>query len=194
VSSEELKRLTNEMKNDQIKFYAQDPTGQNKSNVLLSESYSWEWKMDALKQIEQPPFPNVFLTDYSLSHRTYIPLIFQKILYSTEFQYWLKDRNCSSPLPKFRIFQNAKEMHGKRDNSFLSNIFRQDSSLLKNFYTDEMDFMELDEFLLSMAKFENYTPNSDGWHTMGALRQMEIVVLMNMICNDWLVDVHSSSP
>lgn len=185
ASESELKTLTNVMKQHNIKFYAKHSGGDG-AKVLLSEGYSWDWNLGIMKLIEDPPLPNVFVSNYALAHRASNPFQFRKTLNDTEYQYWMYQRNPTLPLPKYRIYQNAKELHGKKDSNFIGNVFREDSSLVRDMYVNQLDFMELDEFLLSMAKYDNYTHKSDGWNVLGTVRQMETVVLFNMICNDWL--------
>jgi hypothetical protein len=155
ATEKEMKILTNKMKQNNIRFYANDST--TSYSVLLSEGYSWDWNLDIMKLIEEPPLPNVLVMNYGLAHRATFPYHFEKELNNTELQYWKHLRNKSLPYPKYMIFQNAKELNGKREIQFRSNRFREDSTLLKRMYLQELGCMELDEFLLSLGKFDNYS-------------------------------------
>jgi predicted RNA methylase len=83
------------------------------------------------------------------------------------------------------FFQSAKEMTGRRFPQWAGNVMRQESSYLQRNYTAH-GFSLLDEFLFSTGRYEFHIPRSDGWHFGGTKRQMEVIALFNMICNDWL--------
>ena len=48
-------------------------------------------------------------------------------------------------------------------------------------------FDELDEYQLTNGRLESHRSNADGWHFGGTQKQMEIIVLFNVICKSWLV-------
>jgi hypothetical protein len=161
ATEKEMKLLTNQMKQHNIKFYANDSSSATSgSSVLLSEGYSWDWSLDVMKLIEEPPLPNVLVMNHGIAHRATYPYHFEKEVNNTELQYWKKLRNKSLPYPKYMIFQNARELNGKREGQFRASRFREDSTILKRMYLQELGCMELDEFLLSMGKFDNYSPTS----------------------------------
>ncbi len=62
---------------------------------------------------------------------------------------------------------------------------RQDSAYLRANYTS-MGFSVLEEYLMTSGRYDFYDTESDGWHFSGTKKQMEVVVLFNMICNNWL--------
>lgn len=153
--------------------------------VLSSVGYSWDFNLDVLRLSEQPPLPNVIVTNYALAHRIDHFAHSKAIAQRTEYQYWTELRNSSLPKPKFQFFQNARECHGRHTGSFIGNSFRRISDHLKHMYAG-LNFTELDEFQLTAGRFDIHNKHSDGWHFGGTGRQMEVVVLMNMICNEWL--------
>lgn len=189
ISEKDLHILNEHLEMNQLGFYQPKHHKEILSiekPILLSEGYSFSYNEKMMSMIEEAPFPNVLIMNHALAHRSFYPYEFEYLLNMTEYQYWKKDRNSSIPYPQYLIFQNGKDLHGKKGNSFYSNTIREDSTILHHMYVDELKFLVLDEFLLSAGKFDNYTEKSDGWHTAGSVRQMEAVVLMNMLCNDWM--------
>lgn len=188
ITEKDLHLLNEHLEMNQLGFYQpkhhKDILSIEKP-ILLTEGYSFSWNSKMMTMIEEAPFPNILIMNHALTHRSYYPYEFELLLNQTERKYWLKDRNSSVPSPQYVIFQNGKDLHGKKGNTFYSNTIREDSNILHHMYVNELKFLVLDEFLLSTGKFDNYTEKSDGWHTMGSVRQMEAVVLMNMLCNDW---------
>jgi hypothetical protein len=180
VDEAALKHLTNNLKENNVKFHS--------GKVLLSEGYSWDFNLPIMQLTEQAPLPNVYITNYALAHRNWNYPRFQQEWNATEYQYWTVQRPKSVPLPKFMFFENAKELSGRRNIGWSGNVFRQDSAYLERNYT-QFGFRMLDEFLFSSGRYDYHIPTSDGWHFYGTKRQMEVVALFNMVCNDWLRDL-----
>jgi hypothetical protein len=127
-----------------------------------------------------------------MAHRTDHLHKFREQFEDLEYKYWTVDRNKSLPKPKFLIFQGARDLHGRRTNSFNGNIIREASHYAKERY-GTLGFVELEEYLITAGRYDLYNKHSDGWHFMGTARQMEVVILFNMICNEWLKSNVSSS-
>ncbi len=194
VSEANLKHMTNNMQMKDIRFH----TGA----VLLSEGkceikatvislysacsgYSWDFNPQVLKLSEQPPLPNVIIANYALAHRTDHLYKFSENFENTEYKYWTVDRNQSLPKPQFLIFQGGRALHGRRTNSFNDNIIRQASNYAKERY-GTLGFVELEEYPITAGRYDLYNKYTDGWHFMGTARQMEAIILFNIICNQWL--------
>lgn len=184
VTTAELKKLTNNLKQKDLHFHV--------GSLLLSEGYSWDWNDQVMRLVEQPPIPDVLVINHAIAHRLNYALLFNQSLYSTEYKYWTTGRNQSIPLPPIRIFQNVRDLHGMRNSWFTSNLFRTSNDILSDMYSN-LGFHELDEYSLTMGRIDaTESENSDGWHFGGTAKQMEAVVLFNMLCNDWLAEKKSS--
>ena len=180
IDEAELKRRTNLHSEKHVMF--------NSGNVMLSEGYSWDFNLGVMQLAEKAPLPNIYITNYALAHRNWPLPKFADLFNETEYQYWTKLRPTNIPKPEYMFFQNAKEMSGRRNIGWVSNMFRQDSAYLTRNYTS-LGFAELDEFLFSTGRYDFTAPHADGWHFGGSARQMEVVALFNMVCNDWLKNV-----
>lgn len=176
IDEAELKHLTNDLNQNNIKVHS--------GKVLLSEGYSWDYNPGVMKLLDTPPLPDIYITNYAYAHRGWYFPKFQQQWNETEYQYWTKERPKGAPLPKYMFYQNNKELTGRRNVGWTGNVFRQGSDYLARNYTS-MGFSVLDEFLFSTGRYDYYNPNSDGWHFSGTKRQMEVVALFNMVCNDW---------
>ena len=95
--------------------------------------------------------------------------------------YW-GNRTATSH-PKFKIFQNARDCHGKRMPNFNPERFRQSNMVLRKVLVDGHGFRELDEWLLTAGLLEK--GHSDGWHFSGSVKRMEAIIFVNMICNQY---------
>jgi hypothetical protein len=87
--------------------------------------------------------------------------------------------------PRYLFYQNAKELQGRRKNGkdWLSNVYREGNEFLRFNYRS-LGFNELDEYVLSIGRLPHtYNPSYDGWHIFGTIRKMEVIVLINMLCN-----------
>jgi hypothetical protein len=178
IEEMDLKHLTNTLKKNNLKFHS--------GRVMLSLGFSWDYDPRILRLVEEAPLPNVYITNFALSHRNWNFPQFRQLWSDTEYPYWSKERPKSAiPSPKYMFFQNAKEMTGRRFPQWAGNVMRQESSYLQRNYTAH-GFSVLDEFLFSTGRYEFHIPRSDGWHFGGTKRQMEVIALFNMICNDWL--------
>lgn len=176
IDEAELKHLTNDLNQNNVKFHS--------GKVLLSEGYSWDYNPGVMKLVESAPLPDIYITNYAYAHRGWHFPRFQSMWNETEYQYWTKERPKTLPMPKYMFYQNNKELTGRRNVGWTANMFRQGSDYLARNYTS-MGFNVLDEFLFSTGRYDYYNPNSDGWHFSGTKRQMEVVALFNMVCNDW---------
>ena len=89
----------------------------------------------------------------------------------------------TSGIPRYRIYQGPMAYFGitrylgNSDESFLRAFKLLRSSL------DSLGFSVLSDYLLTDGKF---LPNDDGLHFFGTGRQMEVTVLINLLCNDLL--------
>jgi len=180
VHEAELKSLSSDLQQKEVAFHS--------GQVLLSEGYSWDWNPHVMKLIEKAPLPNIYITNYAFEHRAAHLPAFKHAWNATEYQYWSKDRNESVPKPEFLIFQNTRELAGHPRAHWAGNEFRQDSAYLAHNYT-ALGFAKLDEFLFSTGRYGYHASSADGWHFGGTKRQMEVVALFNMVCNDWLTKV-----
>lgn len=176
VDEAALKHLTNNLQQNNVKFHS--------GKVLLSEGYSWDFNLPIMQLTEQAPLPSVYITNYALAHRNWNYPRFQQEWNKTEYEYWSALRPKTVPLPKYMFFENAKELSGRRNIGWSGNVFRQDSAYLERNYS-AFGFSVLDEFLFSSGRYDYHIPTADGWHFYGTKRQMEVVALFNMICNDW---------
>jgi hypothetical protein len=90
--------------------------------------------------------------------------------------------------PRYLFYQNAKELQGRREvdgYDWRSNIFREGNEFLRFNYRS-LGFNELDEYVLSIGRLPHaYNPSYDGWHIFGTIRKMEVIVLINMLCNQY---------
>ncbi len=64
-------------------------------------------------------------------------------------------------------------------------MFRTNSEYLRKEYA-KLGFSELDEYLITEGRWDDYNPNADGWHFVGTKKRMESVILVNMVCSDWV--------
>lgn len=178
--------MTNDLKKNNLTFVA--------SNQLrITESYYWAFDLRSFRLIDTPPIPDVVITNYALSHKyDPSPNRFRTVWASTEHRYWSSRPPDPSFRPKHLIFQGAKEMQGRRNPHWVANAFRQSSEFLRRNYS-ELGFGHLDEYLLSRGRYPHtYKSFSDGWHIEGTTRQMEVIVLMNMLCNDWYAALNAT--
>lgn len=183
LDAAQLKRMTNDLKKNNLTFVTAS------KKLMITESYYWTFDLRSFRILDTHPVPDVVITNYALSHKyDSNPNRFRSVWESTEHRYWsnrLMLDPSSLPRPKHLIFQGAKEMQGRRNPHWVANAFRQSSEFLRRNYS-ELGFEHLDEYLLSRGRYpHNYKSFSDGWHVGGTTRQMEVIVLMNMLCNDW---------
>lgn len=176
VDEADLKHLTNDLNQNNLKFHS--------GKVLLSEGYSWDYNPGVMKLLDSTPLPDIYVTNYAYAHRGWYFPRFQSMWNETEYTYWTKERPKNATNPKFMLYQNNKELTGRRNAGWTANMFRQGSDYLARNYTS-LGFNVLDEFLFSTGRYDYYNPNSDGWHFSGTKRQMEVVAMFNMVCNDW---------
>lgn len=180
----ELKDLTNRLKQKKLEFYNE--------GLLLTQGYVWGYDKKVIEFLDQPPYPNVIISNTALSHRLDLRSSFEKKFNETEKQFWTEYLQRQAEKTKqqkvYRIYQNMREIQGLRNLNFISNMMRQNSEFVRKYLVEEVGFVELDEYLLTMGRQEIQNPHFDGFHFMNGARQMEVIVLMNMICNeDWLL-------
>jgi len=158
------------------------------NGVHLTEGYTWDFSLDILRDIEDNttlPLPDVLITNYGLSHRTDFLYQFVTFLNKTERDFWLNKRNKNIALPRFRFYQNARELQGKREGQFRDNIIRENNEIVNKMYK-EFNFDTIDEYQITTGRYDTYSKHSDGWHfQMGTPRLMEIIILFNKICYSW---------
>ena len=142
-----------------------------------------------MKFTEISPVPDIYITNYAFAHQYAYNPIFESNFMKNDANYWMNIRNNQNiKKPKYLIYQNAKELQGKRNLYWNSNIFRSNSNYLKQQY-EKLGFIELDEYILTVGRYPfTYKSNADGWHFHGNVRNMEVMVFFNMICNKWYLD------
>lgn len=176
ISEEGLKARTNKLNANKIQF--------NSDELLMSIGYSWNFDLKVLEISEKPPYPDVLVTNGAFAHRILHQHEFEAEINKTDFLYWTKKRTKNQP--KYRIFMNAAQLQGVRNSFWSGNLFRRNSDFLRKMY-EKLGFWTLDEFLLTEGKIEFISrPETDGWHYYGLKRQMAVIVIINMVCNDWL--------
>jgi hypothetical protein len=182
----EIAKLSTTLKEKNVQFHS--------GKVLLTEGFSWEYNPSVMKQVEVAPLPNIYITNYGFYHRNAPPAAFKSKWEETEYQYWTAQRPKNISMPEFSFFQNTRELLAKSKNGLSSKITLENSQYLAQNYS-QLGFTLLDEHLLTSGRYDFYSAASDGWHFTGTKRQMEVVILFNMICNDWLkslkYEVHS---
>jgi hypothetical protein len=150
--------------------------------------YSWEFNLKLLQRSEEPPIPNVYVTNSRFAH------IYNKKFYQfyelwdkTDYNYWenIRPFRKNGSFPGYFIFQNVKELQGRRVGGWMGHSFRTYGTMLSKMYK-KWGFLELDEYLFTTGRYEFEIPTSDGWHYGGTKKQMAVVALFNMICNEWL--------
>lgn len=161
--------------------------------MTLSLGFVFKYEQDAFKILEEIPRPDVFVTNSRLLHMIKNIEEFEMAFNNSERQYWKNVfPSLNIPLPRYRFFQNGKELQGKRSHQFEhtyhSNLVRQTSEIARKFYVEEMGFMELNEYMLTLGR---YPHSSDGWHFSGTPRLMEVITFFNMLCNDWYSKEHN---
>eukprot|EP01041_Mallomonas_annulata_P003095 gene3095-6077_t len=140
--------------------------------------------------VQTPPLPQVVITNYGLAHRQQESLLqLQRNFNNTEYNYWKNEHEKVEKLPKYLFFQSAKSLHGRKGGgSWSADLIRRNSEQLRRQFVDDLGFVELDEFIITVGRIDNYGDRNDGWHFFGTMKQMEAVILINMICNDWLIN------
>ena len=120
----------------------------------------------------------MYVTNYALAHAAGVPFGEFEALVQTQLrEYW---SSRSAPAPRVKIFQNARDNHGRRRDYFLGEMFRRANQVLRGVLVDGLGFRELDEWRLTAPLLESW---GDGWHFGGTVRRMEAVIFSNMICN-----------
>jgi hypothetical protein len=98
---------------------------------------------------------------------------------------YLNASGVAHPLPRYRVVQSAKALFGaNRYHGITEDSFLRANALVRSFLVKEMGFTELILHHITEGKLR---PCDDGLHFMGVGRQMEVVVLLNMLCNELLV-------
>lgn len=130
----------------------------------------------------------MYITNYALAHTIDVSdLIFDEwAITSPAITHWidlLNDWNDASKIPPIRIFQSSKDMQGMRNpylDFWTNENFAHHSAVVSHYYIDILGFFDLNEYLLTSGKLD-YT---DGWHFSGPAKQMESVIVLNIICNN----------
>jgi len=192
------------MTNDeQIKYLSFKTT----NGLLLSHSdFPW-FDVKNFDILYGSIIPDVYMTNYAFAHKfaDYTVKNFQNE-WMKEYNYWTSylfttASNASTTTtttsattydrvnkkPRYLFFQNAKELQGRREVDGIdwrNNVFHESNEFLRLNYSS-LGFIELDEYLLSIGRLPHtYNPSYDGWHILGTIRKMEVIVLLNMLCNN----------
>ena len=161
VNEDQLKHLTNVMKEKKLTTVA--------DKVILSEGYSWDWTKEVMDIVNQPPYPQVVVSNFAFAHRAQEPMIMASLFDATEGNFWKNDLKIEKP--KYLFHQGAKDLHGKKDRTFLwsADNFRRGNEVLRQKY-DTLGFSLLDEFVITNGRLDNYGTRQDGWHFWGTMR------------------------
>ena len=195
VEAHLLKRMTNDEQIKQLSF-------KTSNGLLLSHSdFPW-FDLNNFDILYGSIVPDVYMTNYAFAHKFagYTVKNFQKE-WMKEYNFWTSyfsnittstsNSTTSNDMlmkkkPRFLFYQNAKELQGRREvdgYDWRSNIFREGNEFLRLNYRS-LGFNELDEYVLSIGRLPHtYNPSYDGWHIFGTIRKMEVIVLINMLCN-----------
>lgn len=160
-------------------------------------------------------FPDIVITNNAMAHRNDFIQSYQEVLGQLEEPFWsnyLGNKSAGLRATLHRrpskellvIYQSARELHGRRnhglDCAYSGNIFRECSTIMRNRYSKWQDlarqnnlpirFKELDEYQITQGRLESYRNDADGWHfhLESTQRQMEIVILFNIICSNYLLE------
>lgn len=154
-----MKYITNTLKRKELRFRVTDHNVPDHP-VEISESYTWDYYAGEKMILERQPRPDVLVVNYAIAHRTTFPAFFEKTLRETEENYWTRQKAANFTMPRYLIFQNARDLHGRKYGHFIGGMMRENSEILKEMYVGRLGFMELDEYQLSMGRFEGaFTPN-----------------------------------
>ena len=205
VEAHVLKHMTNDEQIKQLSFEA--------SNGLLLSHSDFPWfDLKNFDILYGSIVPDVYMTNYAFAHKFagYTVKNFQNE-WMKEYNYWRSyfsnnltattdtattftsttitttryDMMIVKKKPRYLFYQNAKELQGRRKdgNDRRSNVFREENDFLRLNYSS-LGFSELDEYGLSIGRLPHtFNPSFDGWHILGTIRKMEVIVLMNMLCN-----------
>ena len=116
----------------------------------------WDFELAVMQLSESPPLPNVMIMNHALAHRTTFPVNFQRAFNNSEGYYWKNQRKKDIPMPEYLIFQNGRDLQGRRESQFIGNHIRENSQFLYDQYVKGLGAMELDEYALSVGKFDVY--------------------------------------
>eukprot|EP00607_Mallomonas_marina_P003791 CAMPEP_0182430586 /NCGR_PEP_ID=MMETSP1167-20130531/41886_1 /TAXON_ID=2988 /ORGANISM="Mallomonas Sp, Strain CCMP3275" /LENGTH=173 /DNA_ID=CAMNT_0024615873 /DNA_START=1460 /DNA_END=1978 /DNA_ORIENTATION=- len=172
--------MTNIQKLKRIKFHSGD--------VLITDGNAWDWDPEVMNLAHHHPQPQVIVTNYALAHRFKESLVyFHRQFNKTEYNYWKNQYPLYAKPPKYLFYQSGKDLHGRPGARVATEYLRRSSEIIRRALVDELGFAELDEFVFTAGRIDTYGEIyvSDGWHFYGTIAQMEVVILFNMICNDW---------
>ena len=210
LSEKEVKKLTNEKHQRHIRL------GSNET--FLTESYYWHFSAEAMSLLapDSSLFPDVVITNNAMAHRNDFLQSYLEVLAKLEDPFWSSYLDDKSTISALRatlykkksdllvLYQSARELHGRRnhgiDCAYSGNIFRECSTIMRNRYKSWQElarrndlpirFKELDEYQVTQGRLESYRNDADGWHfhLESTQRQMEIIILFNIICDTYLLE------
>lgn len=123
------------------------------------------------------PRPDVLITNQAFIHQ------YQSIQIPTTKDSSEHSINADS-LPRYRFYQNTKAPHGPAAEKWNSNEIRQKNAQWEEYLVNTLGFQILDEYSLSAGRYEH---RSQGWELENSVRQMEAMIVINMLCNQpWL--------
>merc|ERR1711871_54337 len=183
TSEEELKRLTNIMKKDDLQAKSLD------GKLMLSEGYSWDWDLNIQSRILYPPYPQVIVANHGFAHRVITHLTrLNKSLEENIIHFWRDvHAHSKSPVPIFKFYQGAKALFGKKwyDKNFRANQywstehFKKANKVIRDVYVNQLGYMDLDEYAITEGRWKT---SGDGWHVGGSVRYMQCIIIINAIC------------
>lgn len=182
IEDGELKKLTNELKMKKLEFHS--------GNIMVTEGNNWDFDLNILRIAKEIPLPQVVITNYALAHRlSYTTHQFLANFNNTEMKFWKNEyfdsKGVNNIKNRYLFFQEGKAFHGAKGGQINSDQVRTLSEALRHEYVDNMGFIPLDEYLLTAGRVDTYRHRNDAWHFFGTMRQMESVMMFNVICNDW---------
>jgi hypothetical protein len=125
--------------------------------------YSWDWDVEIMKLAQTPPLPQLVVTNHALAHRQHDLKAFQDAFQRTEYTYWKKEHHRNNaPLPRYAFYQNGKALHGRKGAHWSAEKIRRLSAYLRSQFVDDLGFMELDEFIITAGRVDNFGTRNDG--------------------------------
>ena len=154
-----------------------------------------------MNMVQTPPLPQVVITNSYFAHHLgrcagTIPRC-MAMLNGTERAYWQDLQSNATRgvvsevsglpthVPQYLLFQSAKDLQGRKRNPdmyWCGECMRRNSEKMRRAFS-ELGFAELNEWEITRGRLSSYGRN-DGWHFYGSMKQMDSVLLFNMLCND----------
>ena len=126
--------------------------------------------------------PDVYTTNLAFAHSpsTNHQAFLASLRQSPAVTFWTGSSNSTAHVTR-RIYQTARDLQGKRNagDGWSANNFRELNHVIRGVFVEQLQFLELDEWLLTAGK----VLIDDGWHFGGGAKLMEAMIYINMLCN-----------